>query len=153
MADRTMPRALQFAMRSNLGKLMQDANVWMFRKTGGKYANKMQGAPLLLLTVRGRKSGKARTLPLIYLADGADLVVVASKGGWPDHPLWYKNLQANPSVEVQVGAQPKPMHARTANAEERSRLWPRLVALYGPYADYQSWSDREIPVVVLSPAS
>ena len=138
-------------MRSKLGKLMQDANVWAYRKTGGKYANKMQGAPLLLLTVRGRKSGKARTLPLIYLDDGGELVIVASKGGWPDHPLWYKNLQANPSVEVQLGAKTSMMLARTANAEERARLWPRLVALYAPYADYQSWSDREIPVVVLSP--
>jgi deazaflavin-dependent oxidoreductase (nitroreductase family) len=138
-------------MRSKLGKLMQDANVWVYRKTDGKYGSKMQGAPLLLLTVLGRKSGKARTLPLIYLQDGESQVVVASKGGWPDHPLWYKNLQANPSVEVQVGPTTSTRLARTANAEERSRLWPRLVELYAPYADYQSWSDREIPVVVLSP--
>jgi deazaflavin-dependent oxidoreductase (nitroreductase family) len=151
MAERTMPRGLEFAMRSKLGKLMQDANVWVFRKTDGKYANTMQGAPLLLLTVRGRKSGKARTLPLIYLQDSENQVIVASKGGWPDHPLWYKNLQANPTVEVQVGAQTSTRLASTANAEERARLWPRLVALYAPYADYQSWSDREIPVVVLSP--
>lgn len=148
-----MPRGLQIAMRSKLGKLMQDANVWVYRKTDGKYANKMQGAPLLLLTVRGRKSGNPRTLPLIYLEDGGNQVIVASKGGWPDHPLWYKNLQANPSVEVQVGATKTTRVARTANAEERARLWPRLVALYAAYADYQSWSDREIPVVLLSPTN
>lgn len=146
-----MPRGLQFAMRTKLGKLMQDANVWVYQKTGGKFANKMQGAPLLLLTTRGRKSGQPRTLPLIYLDDGRDLVIVASKGGWPDHPLWYKNLQATPSVDVQVGATARQMRARTANAEERARLWPRLVSLYAAYADYQSWSDREIPVVILSP--
>lgn len=148
-----MPRGLQFAMRTKVGKLMQDANVWLYRRTQGKLGSTMQGAPLLLLTVRGRKSGKARTLPLIYLDDGRDRVVVASKGGWPDHPLWYKNLQANPGVDVQVGASKSAMVARTANAEERARLWPQLVSLYAPYADYQSWSDREIPVVILSPAS
>src|SRR5262245_49964256 len=138
MAERNMPRAFQVVMGSRVSKWMQDANVWVYRKTGGKYGNKMQGAPLLLLTTRGRKSGKARTLPLIYMVDGRDYVIVASKGGWPDHPLWYKNLQASPGVQVQVGPDTTAMTARTANAEERARLWPRLVQLYAMYADYQS---------------
>ena len=111
----------------------------------------LKGAPILLLTVRGRKSGKPHTLPLLYLQDGEDCVLVASKGGWPSHPLWYLNLQADPNVTVQVGRDRRAMTARTANQEERSRLWPKLVAMYADYASYQSWTDRQIPVVILSP--
>ena len=77
--------------------------------------------------------------------------MVASKGGWAQHPLWYLNLQANPNVTIEDRRDKLPMRARTANAEERARLWPRLVAVYGDYANYQSWTDREIPVVILSP--
>ena len=73
------------------------------------------------------------------------------EGRWPQHPLWYLNLQANPNVTIEVRREKLPMRARTANAQERAQLWPRLVALYGDYANYQSWTDREIPVVILSP--
>lgn len=148
-----MPSALKLAFRTKLGKVMQDGNVWLYKKTGGKLGGRMSGAPLLLLTTRGKKTGKQRTTPLIFLreAQSDTLAIVASKGGWPNHPLWYNNLQAEPSVQVQVGAQERPMTARTAAPEERARLWQELVRLYPPYADYQSWSDREIPVVVLSP--
>lgn len=149
MAERTMPKAMQLVMGSKLMKWMQDANVFLYRKTGGKLGGRMQGAPVLLLTTRGRKTGKQRTTPLIYLESGADLVVVASKGGWAQDPLWYRNLQAEPTVQVQVGGSVRQMKARTANAEERARLWPQLVGVYAPYADYQSWSERQIPVVIL----
>lgn len=147
-----MPTALKLAFRTKLGKVMQDSNVWLYKKTGGKLGGRMNGAPILLLTTRGKKTGKQRVTPLIYLRDGAsdNLAVVASKGGWPTHPLWYTNLQADGSVQVQVGARESPMTARTATPDERARLWVELVRLYPPYADYQSWSDREIPVVVLS---
>ncbi|MET0389795.1 MAG: nitroreductase family deazaflavin-dependent oxidoreductase [Polyangiales bacterium] len=136
-------------MNSRAAKLMQDANVWVYRKTGGKLGGRFGGAPVLLLTTRGRKSGKPRVTPLLYLADGNDVVVVASKGGWPTHPLWYRNLQADPAVEVQIGRDVRALRARTANPDERRRLWPLLVKSYAMYADYQSWSDREIPVVIL----
>jgi deazaflavin-dependent oxidoreductase (nitroreductase family) len=151
MAERNMPGGIRIVMGSKLGKVFQDANVWLYRKTGGRLGGRMKGAPLLLLTTRGRKSGKSRTTPLIYLEDGAELAVVASKGGWPEHPLWYRNLQATPEVQVEIGRDVRALSSRTANAEERQRLWPRLVALYSEYADYQSWSDREIPVVLLGP--
>lgn len=149
--QRSMPKGLRFFMSTKLGKVMQDANVWLYRASNGKLGATMMGAPLLLLTTRGRRTGKSRVNPLIYLQDGEELAVVASKGGSPDSPLWYRNLQSDPIVQVQIGSDVRTMHARTANAEERARLWPRLVAIYAPYADYQSWTQREIPVVQLSP--
>lgn len=150
MAERQMPAGFKLFMSTKLGKLAQDANTWLYRRTGGKVGGKMQGAPILLLTTRGRKTGKARTTPLIYLEDGSELAIVASKGGWPSDPLWYRNLKADPAVEVQVGPNVRQMTARTASADEREKLWPRLVSIYGDYANYQSWSDRLIPVVILS---
>jgi deazaflavin-dependent oxidoreductase (nitroreductase family) len=151
MAQRTMPAGFKFFMNTKLGKIMQDANVWLYRTSGGKLGGTMMGAPILLLTTRGRKTGKQRSTPLIYLDDGPRFAVVASKGGWPSDPLWYQNLKAEPAVEVQVGRDVKAMTARTATPEERDKLWPQLVGIYAAYADYQSWSDRLIPVVVLSP--
>ena len=103
----------------------------------------------LLLTTIGRKSGKTLTLPLIFGQSGAEYVVVASKGGAPAHPAWYLNLQANPEVKVQIKGDKFTARARTANPQERAALWPKMVAIYGPYADYQTKTDREIPVVIL----
>jgi deazaflavin-dependent oxidoreductase (nitroreductase family) len=151
MPERQMPAGFKFFMSTKLGKVMQDTNTWLYRRTGGKVGGTMQGAPILLLTTRGRKTGKPRTTPLIYLEDDQQLAIVASKGGWPSDPLWYQNLKADPAVEVQVRSSVRPMTARTASADEREKLWPRLVKIYPGYADYQSWSDRLIPVVVLSP--
>ena len=105
----------------------------------------------LLLTTTGRKSGRVLTLPLIFGRSGADYVVVASKGGAPTHPAWYLNLQANPEVKVQVKAEKFTALAHTADGEERARLWPKMVEIYGPYAQYQTKTDRQIPVVVLKP--
>lgn len=110
--------------------------------------------PCLLLTTTGRKSGKARTTPLIYGEDGAEYVVIASQGGLPDHPAWYKNLQDAPTVELQVGADVFAATARTADADERARLWPKMVEIYPPYDAYQEKAAaiREIPVVILTRA-
>ena len=105
--------------------------------------------PTLLLTTTGRKSGNALTLPLIFGESGADYVVGASKGGAPAHPAWYMNLQANPEVKVQIKGDKFNAHARTANATERAALWPKMVEIYGPYAQYQTKTDRQIPVVIL----
>jgi deazaflavin-dependent oxidoreductase (nitroreductase family) len=107
--------------------------------------------PTLLLTTVGRKSGRLLTLPLIFGRSGKDYVVVASKGGAPAHPSWYLNLEANPEVSVQVKAEKLTVHAHTANAAERAALWPKMVEIYGPYAKYQTETDRQIPVVVLTP--
>jgi deazaflavin-dependent oxidoreductase (nitroreductase family) len=108
---------------------------------------------MLLLEHVGAKSGTRRTAPLLYFPDGEDdVVIVASKGGYPKHPAWYHNLMANPDTIVQVGRERRAVHARVANAEERQRLWPRAVKSYHGYADYQARSKgREIPLVILEP--
>ena len=126
-------------------------NTLLYRLSGGRLGATRAGAPVLLVTATGRKSGRKITTPLIYMKDGADYVVVASKGGYDKHPLWYLNLVANPACEVQVGAQTLATTARVADAGERARLWPRLVEVYADYANYQSWTDREIPLVILGP--
>jgi deazaflavin-dependent oxidoreductase (nitroreductase family) len=107
---------------------------------------------MLLLDHVGAKSGAKRTSPLLYFPDGEDVVVVASKGGYPKHPAWFHNLMANPDTTVQVGTERRRVHARVATAEERGRLWPRAVRSYHGYADYQARSKgREIPLVILEP--
>jgi deazaflavin-dependent oxidoreductase (nitroreductase family) len=108
-------------------------------------------APALLLTTTGRKSGNKFVLPLFYGTDGDSYFVVASKGGAPQHPGWYRNILANPDVEVQVGTRKVKARARTATGEERLRLWEKALEFWPPYADYQLKTEREIPVVVLDP--
>jgi deazaflavin-dependent oxidoreductase (nitroreductase family) len=149
MPTRPMPKGYQFVLESPLVKWKSRLDTLLYRASGGKLAGTMQGAPVLLLTTRGRKSGQPRVTPLIFLEDGEQLAIVASKGGAAEHPLWYRNLQASPEVEVEQGSRRRRMIASTVDATERARLWPRLVGIYAPYADYQSWTDREIPVVVL----
>jgi deazaflavin-dependent oxidoreductase (nitroreductase family) len=105
--------------------------------------------PTLLLFTRGRKSGEIRTLPLIYGKLGEDYVVIASKGGAPQHPAWYLNLQQNPECEIQVAHDRFRVRARTSTGAERTALWQQLVAIYPPYSDYQAATSRQIPVVVL----
>lgn len=112
----------------------------------------MLGSPVLLLITTGRKSGRERTVPLLYLRDGEDLVVVGSNGGAATHPAWWLNLRANPEAIVEVGDQKLRVRAKKADPEEKDRLWPKLVAMYPSYEDYQRRTDREIPVVLLKPA-
>ena len=108
------------------------------------------GVPTLLLTTTGRKSGAKRRTALIYGRDNADYVVVASKGGSPEQPAWYLNLQATPEVEIQVFDAVLPAVARTATGEERERLWALMRQIWPAYDEYQTRTDREIPVVVLT---
>ena len=137
---------------SVLIKILSALTNWAYRATGGKIGGKFRrGAPVMLVTTTGRKSGKPRTVPLIYLEDGGDLVIVASKGGMSHHPAWYRNLEANPDVEVEIGSERRQMRARRASDEEKAELWPRLTQIYRDYDDYQARTDRNIPVVVLSP--
>ena len=125
-------------------------HVRRYRETGGEVGHVWRrGAKTLLLTTRGRKTGEPTTTPLIYEQAGDAYVVVASKGGAPQHPGWYRNLAKNPDVEVQVKDDVFKAHARTATGEERERLW-RLAAQQWPdYDAYQTRTEREIPVVVL----
>jgi deazaflavin-dependent oxidoreductase (nitroreductase family) len=109
--------------------------------------------PSLLLTTTGRKSGEKFIFPLFYGEAGDGYIVVASKGGAPAHPGWYKNLLANPEVEVQVGTKRLKARARTATGGERAQLWDKALKFWPPYADYAKKTEREIPVVVLDPVS
>lgn len=128
-------------------------NVWVYRLSRGKWMGRFpSGAPVLLLTSAGRKSGQRRTVPLLYLKDGNDFVIVASQGGAPQHPAWYLNLEADPKGEVEIGAERFPVVARRVSEDEKAELWPRVVALYAPYEQYQRRTTRPIPVVRLSPA-
>ena len=129
---------------------MSVVNTWVFKASDGRLGNRfLRGAPVLLLSYTGRKTGELRTTPPIYLADGDRMLLVASKGGSKRHPLWYRNLQANPDCEVQIGRERIKCHARTASPEEKAALWPRLVEIYRDYDDYQTRTRREIPVVIL----
>jgi deazaflavin-dependent oxidoreductase (nitroreductase family) len=123
-----------------------------YRLTGGLIGHRFPGAPpSLLLDHVGAKSGTKRTSPLTYLRDGDDFVIVASKGGHPSNPGWFYNLRVNPDTTIQVGSKRRPVHAREANPEERTRLWPKVVEIYSGYAGYQKRTDREIPLVILEP--
>jgi deazaflavin-dependent oxidoreductase (nitroreductase family) len=121
----------------------------IYRLTGGRFVGRVGKAPILLLTTTGRRSGLARTAPLLYLRDGDQLAIVASFGGYPTHPVWYLNLVANPEVYVQVGRERFAARARTASPGERERLWPLFVEMYPGYEEYQEKTAREIPVVLL----
>jgi len=129
------------------------AHVGVYRRTGGALGGQMAHSPVLLLTTVGRKSGKPRTTPLLYLADGDTFVTVASAGGAPTSPLWWRNLEANPEAMIEIGRCTIPVHMAAATGDEKQRLWARLVAMYPDYAAYQRKTTREIPVVVLRPTS
>ena len=122
-------------------------------ESGGEKGHEWEGVPTLLLSVKGRKSGLWRRTALIYGRDGDNYVVVASKGGSPTHPLWYLNLRDNPESEIQVGADRLRVRAHDAEGEERARLWQTMAAIWPDYNNYQTKTDRQIPVVVLEPAN
>jgi len=124
--------------------------MYLYRATHGLIGHRVPGLPpMLLLDHVGAKSGVKRTAPLLYIRDRDDVVIVASKGGFPKHPAWFHNLRANPDTTVQIGSERRPVHARVASPEERERLWPEVVSAYRDYARYQERTDREIPLVIL----
>lgn len=152
------PKQLDSPLLPKIFKYMGKAHVWVYRRTGGRIGGKWRvGAgfrrpvPTLLLEHRGRKSGRVFVTPLLYLLDGADVVIVASQGGLAEDPQWYRNLVANPDVYVEIGSDRRAVRAETAGLDERARLWSRLVELYADFENYQNWTEREIPVVVLRP--
>jgi deazaflavin-dependent oxidoreductase (nitroreductase family) len=126
-------------------------HVQRYRETDGAEGHDWNNTTVLLLTTKGRKSGEPYTTPLIYQPHGEIYVIVASKGGDPDHPDWYKNLQVNPEVEVQVKGDRFRARTRTAGGEERQVLWRLMTATWPDYDEYTKKTDREIPVVVLEP--
>jgi deazaflavin-dependent oxidoreductase (nitroreductase family) len=135
---------------TDVENLYGDEHVRRYRETGGAVGHIWKkGSKILLLTTKGRKSGEPRTSPLIYEADGDRYVIVASKGGAPDDPGWYRNLAKEPDVELQVQDEVFPARARTAEGAERDRLWKLAAQQWPDYDEYAKRTDREIPVVVL----
>jgi deazaflavin-dependent oxidoreductase (nitroreductase family) len=131
--------------------LIGDDHVRAYRETDGQTGYLWNGATTLLLTTTGRRTGEQRTSALIFARDSDDYLVVASMGGAPRHPAWYLNLQADPSAEIQVKGEHLPVLARTASDEEKPRLWCIVNEQWPNYDVYQSRTDREIPVVILTP--
>lgn len=120
-----------------------------YTETNGEKGHLWRGVTTLLLTTRGRKSGQLRRTALIYGRDGDNVMVVASRGGAKTHPLWYQNLVADPNVRVQVGSDKFTARARTASPDEKRRLWPIMTAIWPAYDEYQTKTERDIPVVIL----
>ena len=133
-------------------RLFGEEHVRRYRETGGEVGHIWEGVPTLLLTTTGRTTGNETTTPHIYGRDGDAFVVVASKGGAPEHPGWYRNLSKTPEVELQVGPDVFPARARTAEPGERERLWQLMAEIWPAYDDYAQKTDRAIPVVVLERA-
>jgi deazaflavin-dependent oxidoreductase (nitroreductase family) len=125
-------------------------HVRVYRETGGRRGYDWRGTTILLLTTTGRNSGEARTTPLIQRADGDRWVVVASKGGAPANPSWFENLLADPDATIEVRDETVSVRASTAEGEERDRLWSLMTEVWPAYDEYQTKTEREIPVVVLS---
>jgi deazaflavin-dependent oxidoreductase (nitroreductase family) len=124
--------------------------VWLYRRSGGKIGGTMRGAPVLLLTTTGRRSGQQWTVPLMYHPDGNDRwVLVASNGGSPRHPAWLHNLRSQPSAAIEIGREKVAVAAAEAKDEERERLWRVMADMYSGYDEYARKTDRAIPVVVL----
>ena len=133
-------------------KWMSKINTFMYRRSDGEgIGSNPGGIPLALLTTTGRTSGQPRVSPLYFHRDGDTVVVAASKGGSDKNPMWYLNIKANPKVQVRIKKEVLDLTARDATDEEGAKYWPRLVEMYPTYDDYQSWTDRVIPLVVCEP--
>lgn len=126
-------------------------NVQIYQLTGGRVLGSFNGSRCCLVTMTGRKSGKKRTIPLIHLPHGDDVILVASQGGMDVHPIWYRNLLAHPDIEIQEGSIKRKMRARRATDEEKRELWPHLLTFYKDFDEYQTRTDRNIPVMICTP--
>lgn len=147
------PRALNSPQTDFIIKWMSRITSTLYRRTNGKIGGKfLKGSPVALLTTIGRKTGEPRTSPLLYLREGNRVVLAASRAGSDKTPMWYLNLKANPEVSVQIKGDVLHLAARDANEQERAEYWPKLVAMYSSFEDYQSWTDRVIPIVICDPA-
>jgi deazaflavin-dependent oxidoreductase (nitroreductase family) len=143
VADRVWP----------LTRRAMGVHTFLYKRTGGRLGHRIPGlrGGMLLLDHVGAKSGTRRTSPLQYVEDGGDVVVIASKGGFPRHPAWFHNLMAHPETTVQIGSERRAVRARVAEPEERERLWDKAVKIFRPYEDYRARAGREIPFVILEP--
>ncbi len=154
------PKGLNSKQAGFAIKWMSRINTAMFKATGGRLGAKWRGGsnrfsappPVGLLTTTGRKSGQPRESPLLFLREGDRVVLVASQGGRAANPMWYLNIKADPHVTFQIKGEVLTLTARDATASERDQYWPKLDAIYPDFANYRSWTDREIPVIICDPA-
>ncbi|SBS74997.1 Deazaflavin-dependent nitroreductase [uncultured Mycobacterium sp.] len=152
MSAKPAPKSLNSPTTKVIIKWMSRAQTFLYKRSGGKVAGSfLQGAPVALLTTTGRKTGEPRVSPLLFLREGDRVVLVASQGGAAKHPMWYLNLKADPKVTVQIKDEVLYLTARDATEQERAEYWPKLVEMYSSFDDYQSWTDRVIPVVICDP--
>jgi len=143
------PKGLDSPLTKVIIKWMSRGQTALYKVSNGRVAGSfLEGAPVALVTTIGRKSGEPRVVPLLFLREGSRVVLVASQGGSDKHPLWYLNLKANPEVTVQIKDEILNLTARDASEQERAEYWPKLTAFYKGFDDYQSWTDRVIPVVI-----
>lgn len=140
-------------MKDHTARRLSTLHQVLYRLTAGRIGRRLVANDMLLLSTVGRVTGETHTVPLLYLRDGTDYVVIASWGGRDRHPEWYLNLLRQPSARIQVEGRRLEVIARTASSGERSRIWPEVLQAYDGYREYQSQTDREIPVVLLSPRS
>ena len=145
MAAGRRPSKLAAALQNAVTKV----HSVLYRSSNGAIGGRIANSPVLLLTTTGRRSGKQRTVPLLYLMDGRNVVLVASNGGTVSHPTWWLNLQTTPEAWIQIKSIRRRVTAEQASAAEKQRLWPRLTAMYPGYRRYQEITDRDIPVVIL----
>lgn len=138
-------------MRDATARRLSQLHAVAYRLTGGRIGRRLVHNDMLLLTTRGAVTGRRHTVPLLFLRDGETLVVIASWGGRPNNPQWFRNLMAHPEATVQVRSDRWPVRARAATPDEREKWWPRVLAAYKGYREYQSHTDRVIPVVFLEP--
>lgn len=137
--------------KTKLMKLIWKVHPWIYQQTGGRIGARMFGVPILLLTTKGRRTGQARTTPLMYLNKGQSWVVAASYAGEPRHPAWWLNLEAEPHAQIQRRALVTRVVARETEGEEREQLWLEIVQQDRSFAEYQRRTIRRIPVVILEP--
>jgi F420H(2)-dependent quinone reductase len=142
---------LAWRARNVIGRVIGNLHSSIYRSTDGRIWGKMFGGSVLLLNTTGRKSGQRRTTPLLYIRDGGDYVIIASNGGASRHPAWYFNLMANPDATVEITGNETRVRAEEASAEEKARLWPKVVEMYSGYEGYRRRTDREIPLFFLHP--
>jgi deazaflavin-dependent oxidoreductase (nitroreductase family) len=151
VADPKPFNARQVKVGGAVIKVMTKMNNAVYKASGGKVWKTFGGAPVCLMTTTGRKSGQPRTVSLICLRQGDDVVVVGSQGGMPTHPAWYLNLVDHPGCEIQIGATTGRYVARVVDSAEKAQLWPKLLEMYSGYDEYQARTERDIPVIVCSP--
>ena len=137
-------------VKAKLVNLIPRANVVAYRWSKGRLGGQMQDLPVLILHTVGRKTGKPRQSPLLYIQEDENYAIVGSRGGSDAPPAWWLNLQANPHAMIEIKGTKQPVSARVATHEEKARYWPRLAAGYPFYDDYQARTAREIPVILLS---